>query len=449
MSDIITYHYNIPSVLHTGGSSGSLRLSGFNETAGTEMPVFFDGKLQQPYVTARCLIALSNVVKASFSLSTAMAAMVKDPIITAGNNKLRFEGFSLCAGVYARVDLLPGSHTGDFPASGTVNVDFNQPMINALGAVGRNTKLQLQVGNRHVSMQSSASGKVTEKKVPLPVKWLKGLTSVQLLMAGTEQALLFNKMQLLQLFQGIPSGQVKTDYYLFMRGGRPQLTPVKMPGAVCIGGIHRLKLLEPLLPLADELRVYAREDMQCTVWQLHFGPVRFSLALSREAWRGFSGEGAALESLIADIPESWITRFDQRSYENQEFNITLRAVKEQISFQQIDNLTARLAAMGLLGYDTADNTWFYRRLPFRLSRLLSLNPRMKGAEQLLTTGGVTIIAKDKVRTEARVAGTVVTHTVILESGKDKCTCTWFSRNQGERGDCKHILAVKKKLSGDI
>ena len=41
--------------------------------------------------------------------------------------------------------------------------------------------------------------------------------------------------------------------------------------------------------------------MQSTIWQLYFGPVRFSLSLSRECWRGFSGEGAALESLLEDV----------------------------------------------------------------------------------------------------------------------------------------------------
>ena len=30
-----------------------------------------------------------------------------------------------------------------------------------------------------------------------------------------------------------------------------------------------------------------------------------------------------------------------------------------------------------------------------------------------------------------------------ENEKERCTCTWFSSNQGERGACKHILAVKK------
>lgn len=102
--------------------------------------------------------------------------------------------------------------------------------------------------------------------------------------------------------------------------------------------------------------------------------------------------------------------------------------------------------MGLLGFDLDDNSFFYRRLPFKTERILSLNPRMMAAEKLLEEEKVEIISNDGNRTEARVAGSGgVRHTVILdrESAKERCTCTWFSGNQGERGACKHILAVKK------
>lgn len=77
---------------------------------------------------------------------------------------------------------------------------------------------------------------------------------------------------------------------------------------------------------------------------------------------------------------------------------------------------------------------------------MSLNPRMIAAEKLLEEGKVEIISNDGNRVEARVAGSGgVRHTVILdrENEKERCTCTWFSSNQGERGACKHILAVKK------
>lgn len=449
MSDSITYCYPVPSVLHIAGPSPQLMLAGYSEVEKVQAREFFQGTLEQPYITARCLITLSNVVKSNFTLTPAQASMLKDPIVTAGAEKLRFEGFSHCAGVYARVDVLPGGHRGVFPANGTVNVDFNQPMINALGGIGRNDQLQLSVGAQEINLQSRPEESITERKVPLPIKWIKGLTTVQLFLSAAECTHQFNKMQLRQLFQSIPAGTVKTDYYLVKQGNKPVFTPAKSANAICIGGIHRLKLLEPLLPLADELRVFAHPDMQSTTWQLYFGSVRFSFSLSREAWRGFSGEGAALESLIADVPDHLIAAIDKYGYVNQEFNATLLAVKEHISFEQVDQLTGRLAAMGLLGYDLDENSYFYRKLPFKLSRILSLNPRMKDAEQLLADDKVIIVSDAAGKVEARVAGTGITHTVILEEDNARCTCTWYAKNQGQRGSCKHILAVKKKVYQDF
>jgi hypothetical protein len=406
--------------------------------------VFFLGKLKDPYITSRCLITLSNVVQSSFNLSPFEMAKLKDPIVTAGNERIRFEGFSHCAGVYARVDVLPDGHDGEFPENGTTNVDFNQPMISALGTVKKAENVLLSVGKKEVAI-SKAGQKVVERKVPLPTKWIKGLTTVQLFLAEAEKVFTFNRIQALQLFQSLPNGKPKNDYYLVMRGNKPQFSPVKSADAICIGGIHRLRLLEPLLPLATELRVFPHRTMQSVTWQLYFGVVRFSLSISRDAWRGFSGEGAALESLIEDVPDNWIDAIDKFSYANQAFNPTLLSIEEGVDLKKIENISTRLSAMGLLGYDLDENHFFYRRLPFKLSRILSLNPRLKDAEKLLEENKVEITLKTDTRVEGKVQGTGVHHFVVIEGDNEKCTCTWFSKNQGERGLCKHILAVKKKL----
>jgi SWIM zinc finger len=446
MSDTITYQYKSPSALLKVNNQDELFLAKYSEIEKKETPCFFWGRLTDPYITARCLVTLSNVVQSSFSLSPFEIAKLKDPIVTAGNGKIRFEGFSHCAGVYARTDILPGGHDGEFLENGTTNVDFNQPMISALSRVHRNENVILAVGKKEVTLQNENSGKIIERKVPLPTKWIKGLTTVQIFLSQAEKVFSFNRMQALQLFQSLPTGKPKADYYLIMRGNKPVFSAVKSANAICIGGVHRLRLLEPLLALADELKVFPHPDMQSTTWQLNFGKIRFSLSLSRDAWRGFSGEGAALESLIEDIPDEWIDAVDKYSYANQEFNPALLAVNEGIDLVKVDNLTGRLSAMGLLGFDADENHFFYRRLPFKLSRILSLNPRLKDAEKLLAENKVEIISQTDSRVEARVAGSGVNHTVILEGEKERCTCTWFSRHQGERGLCKHVLAVKKKLN---
>jgi hypothetical protein len=444
MSDTITYQYDIPSALTRTGSQEELFLARFSEVQKNEAPCFFWGKLNDPFITAKCLITLSNVVRSSFSLSPFEIAKLKDPIVTAGNERIRFEGFSHCAGVYARVDILPGGYDGEFPASGTTNVDFNPPMINSLARIGKQDPVLLSVGKKEISVQHGNS-KVIERKVPLPVKWIKGLSTVQLFLSEAEKAFSFNRMQALQLFQSIPAGKLKSDYYLVTRGSKPLFTPVKSSQAVCVGGLHRLKLVEPLIAYVDELRVYPHPQMQSTTWQLYFGNTRFSLSISRDAWRGFSGEGAALESLIEDIPDTWIDAVDKYSYANQAFNPAMMSVEEGLDLKKVDQVTARLSDMGLLGFDLDENHFFYRRLPFKLGRILSLNPRMKDAEKLLQEDKVVILSSSGDHVEASVAGSGVHHTVILDGDNARCTCTWFSRHQGERGLCKHVLAVKKKI----
>jgi hypothetical protein len=284
-----------------------------------------------------------------------------------------------------------------------------------------------------------------ERKVPLPTKWIKGLTTVQLYLSQSEKALSFNRIQALQLFQSLPNGKPKTDYYLQMRGNTPLFSPVKSAYSVCVGGVHRLKLLEPLLSHIDKLCVFPHSNMQSTTWQLYFGNVRFCLSISRDSWRGFSGEGAALEALIEDVPDEWIDAVDKYSYINQAFNPTLFAINESFDLNAVENLTGRLSAMGLLGYDLDENHFFYRRLPYKLGRILSLNPRLKEAEKLLEEGKVEILSRTDTRVEACVEGSGVKHVVVLEGEKERCTCTWYSKHQGERGVCKHMLAVKKKL----
>ncbi len=135
------------------------------------------------------------------------------------------------------------------------------------------------------------------------------------------------------------------------------------------------------------------------------GNIRFIFSLSRECWRGFSGEGALLDNLIEEVSDEWIDAVDKYAYANQSFSTAMLLLEENISLTKVDNLTGRLAAMGLLGYDLDDREFFYRRLPFKLNRIIELNPRMKNAEKLINEGKVDILNNTEERTEARVEGT--------------------------------------------
>ncbi|MCU0355750.1 MAG: SWIM zinc finger domain-containing protein [Cytophagales bacterium] len=442
------YWYAQPSAVSKAANRTDILLSHFNEdTEVDEAPCFFWGRLKDPYLTAKCLTTLSKVVKSRFALTMQDLAAMRDPIVTAGADKMRFEAFSSCNGVYARLDILPDGLDGEFLSSGTTNVDFNEPMINALSSIHKQDNVFLSVGQQEVILESKGE-QVVERKVTLPTRWIKGLTTVQLYLSEMEEAFTLNKLQTLQLFQSMPKGTIKGEYYLLMRANKPTFSPAKVDGAVTVGGLHRLRLLEGLLPFMDSLRIYTTPDAQATAFVIAMGELRFIFSLSADAYRGFSGEGKALENLIEDLPLDWIRGANSLFKANEEFNPTLFAMENSLDIGTVESLCANLSSMGLLGYDLATRQHFYRRLPYKLERILSLNPRLKNAKKLLENNDTELIVNQPGHVEARVKGSGVWHKVLLQGDSQRCTCQWFTDHQGQRGPCKHILSVKMLLAAE-
>lgn len=438
------YAYASASTLIQEGTNKGLTLS-----HGAEIPevnnvsCFFWGKLTDPFLTAKGLTTIAKVVRSRFALTQQELAAMRDPIVTAGAKKIRFEGFSSCNGVYARLDLLPAALDGEFIASGTTNVDFNDPMINALNAVTKSERMVLAVGQKDVTIATSKT-RVVEKKVALPNRWIKGLTSVQLLMKDLPESFSLNRTQAMLLFQSLPKSAVKTDYFIFFRAGKAQFSPVSVGNSIRVGGVHRLRLLEGILPYLDSLKIYGSTTSDSSLFVAIMGNMRLVFTLSADTYRGFSGEGKALENLMGDIPLEWIYAINNLMKANELFNPTMLSLEHDIDFGTMDTLSAGLSSIGLLGYDAFDNYHFYRRLPFKMERIVSLNPRLKNAKKLVADHDIFIDSQANNYVEARVKGSDVFHKVIIEGDKARCTCNWFTNHQGKRGLCKHVLAVKMK-----
>ena len=441
------YAYARPSALEAGPEGNALLLSAFAENAAERAGTacFFRGRLRDSWLAARGLSTLAKVVAARF---VPQSAVLRDPIVTAGAGQLRFEAFSSCNGVYARLDLGPEALDGEFLRSGTTNVDFNEPMVNALARISRTEPVLLSVGEQEVVLER-AEGRVTERKVALPERWIKGLTTVQGYLAQMEEKLRLTRLQAVQLVQSLPAGTARTDFFLVLRGPRPSFAAVASLGAVRVGGVHRLRLLEGLLPLCEALRVYAAPNGQAAAFVLELGGgQQFVLALSADAWRGFSGEGNQLDALGEELPAEWITGANALFRGNETFNPALFALEHGLAPDTVDRLCASLSAMGLLGFDLTENQYFYRRLPFKTQRILSLNPRLKNARALLAAADdVQLVGVGAGgRTEARVRGTGVWYTVLVGGAEPaRCTCPWYSGHQGQRGPCKHVLAAQLRF----
>ena len=460
----------LTSLLRAPGPA--LFLAQYSETRPAEQGVRFAGSWRAPHVVARALGTLSQVVQARFGFSAADLAAARDPIITVGDARMRFEGFSQCAGVYARVDVLPEGLLGDIAQPGTTNVDFNAPMLAALARLAAPTQatdegLQVSLGADAFAL-THGGAQVVERKVKLPERWLKGLTQVQGFLAGSAPRLSFKGAALLQLRQGMPRADGPL-LHLGLRAGRPHWSPAPTPGSVAVGGAHRLQLLTPLLALTRELTVFAHGDGQSSTWALDLGTARFELTLSADAQRGFSGEGVALDALMNQVDADWLDAFDHFAYANQSLTQVAAQLDLALTPAHAAQLGTQLAALGLLGYDLHLQQWFYRQLPFKPERLTRLHPRLRGAQALLDAGLVRIGERQGQRVVATVQGTGVTHTVVIDGDAlppgtasatapaapktselhARCTCEWHLKHAGARGACKHILAVRQLLQGDV
>src|SRR6202044_2586334 len=103
-------------------------------------PRFFTGFLAQPGAAAAGLLAVARVAQERYVLAGSAAALLRDPVVTCNGDRLRFESFSGCGGVYARLDVLSEALDGEVHDRGTTNVDVNEPLRRALAPAGRGAR---------------------------------------------------------------------------------------------------------------------------------------------------------------------------------------------------------------------------------------------------------------------------------------------------------------------
>ena len=129
----------------------------------------FEGRFTRPALAADLLLSLAQVVGSRFYTPPAMVARLvreSDPVITCAREQMRWEGFSSCCSVYARVDMEQGALEGSLISCGTTNVDFGGEFRAALARARTLSHCGISVGRDY--LQLSAKEQVTEKRVKLP-----------------------------------------------------------------------------------------------------------------------------------------------------------------------------------------------------------------------------------------------------------------------------------------
>jgi hypothetical protein len=408
---------------------------------------YFRGKLTRPQLAADLLRGLVDVVQSRFYIPPAMLARIlalADPVVTCGDDILRFEAFSACCGIYARADFLPQALDGERSGRGTTNFDFNAPMRAALARVRDADDVGLAVGSGVVELSRGGEA-VIERKVALPLRWLKGFVEVQAYQSRMDRKLEVPGPEAVRFLRALPRSAGPGAAWVVPAGRGLRLSQTKAAGTVCLAGVGRLRVLEALARHARSLRVYADESSGASAWELVLDEARFHLVLSPDVRRGFSGEGQVLTALAGGQWADVLPRI--RASLRWETRVDADALGQAFSFgrDDVDAALAALGSRGLVGFDLAEGAYFHRELPFDLELVESLHPRLNDARKLVVGGGVRVVRRDGERIEGVVPGTDVEHRVVLAGDTATCTCPWYAKHKGERGPCKHVLAVQLVL----
>jgi hypothetical protein len=358
-----------------------------------------------------------------------------DPIITAHEDFLRFEVFSGCCSVYARVDLPPAAIDGRTLGRGTTNVDFNPGLVAALGKVRNNDQLDFSVGADEFVL-ASKDNKTVEKRVQLPIRWLKGLVAVTSYGKQLKLRHEINSAHASRFLRSLPKAQDNKSRWWIQS---LRISQRATQGAVQTGSLNRLRVLEDLVRFADRLRVYGDDEVEASCWELDCGDARFSLMMTHDVWRGFSGEGQGIATLAADVPASIVNR--TRTSLNWQATIDPSQLTNRLlTRDDLETGLALLSTQGQVGFDNFAGQYFHRELPFDLEAVTKLQPRLKNAHKLVDTNKVALVKKQPLTFE--ISSTDTTHTVRFLDNESKCTCPWYAKHKNRRGPCKHILAAQ-------
>lgn len=430
MSDFVA-----PSTLEAHAGQATLSLAtalGATPTGLVDHPAFFTGLLARPDVAAAGMLAVADVAMARYADPGLMKRLANlDPLVTASGDRLRFESFSACNGVYARFDLLGDGVEGGEIGFGTTNVDINQPLRNALARVGRTELLHLAVGDDALAASSLDETHV-EEKVSLPDRWVRGCAEVPSVAARMEPALTLHGAAITRLLGLLPAGMPPgPTLYLITVGAVVRATPQRLPRSIPVTGTARLAAAARIARHATTLTVHAG-PYDTSAWVFEVPGGRLTLMLSAGPYRGFSGEGGLLTLLADPAAEvagglllrhlAWASTIDPGGL----------ARTTGLSPAEIEAGLAWLTASGRVGYDLTEQTYFHRDLPADTAQVLKRSPRLVGARRLVERGAVAADGRGWI-----VDGVHDRYRVL----DDRCTCPWELEHQGARGPCKHVLAV--------
>jgi hypothetical protein len=154
-------------------------------------------------------------------------------------------------------------------SSGITNGDLNPPMRAALSRVRGADSLSLAVGQGELVLSRARGDRVIERKVPLPMRWLKGLLEVQAYQARMKPRLSLSPVEASRFLRSLPRRSSPRQATWLVRSGTAlRLAQRPERDGLPARAVERWRALEPLAHAARSVRVFQDDAGQACAWAL-------------------------------------------------------------------------------------------------------------------------------------------------------------------------------------
>ena len=256
------------------------------------------------------------------------------------------------------------------------------------------------------------------------------------------------------------------------------------PKTTRIWGRRRLRLIEGLLPFADEVNIYLKGRALPSFYAVKLPGMTFLLGLTGWSGSGFTGTGGF--DLLAEAAHADSTHLEPAlSILRERYHISVKELSEALNIDKsvADKVLVRLCRQGRCMFDVETRRYRHRELfevPADEATYFPPDIRQENAEKLInqdlvkvlncaseetkkirkfkspTTGDkIEKIAHEITYRDWRIIGKVDDHEpveiVVNDIGRiifGRCSCPFFEEHLMNQGPCEHMVALYK-VSSDL
>lgn len=413
------------------------------------------------------------------------AWLILDPLITVHPDRLLFEVFSKDEGSYASLavnwDELDLEGDRDF---GTTNIDFSDDFFDSIQRMRSYRQTRLDIGADKVVIEHDGEEDANEKKIDLPVSWMRGFLQVQSSATLPHTSFSIAPIDLYNLLRHL---RLNADVKKSGRAIRVELMPGENPRMVLepweeviettsgvytgrvaqvvrIWGRRRLMLLRRLLPFVDKVDVHLLGTGLPNFYVLHCGPLTFTMGLT-----GFtSSNWAQALNLDTLLPRSSRSSDDLRAVLDHLKANWFASIDQMEQALNMDRAALRRALQlgcqnGQVMYDLANE--LYRLRPVSddidLEKLEFRNERERQGHDIFHNKGGYV----KIESENHLVGVGVQYVGLVQVDADRreyrcemtiddegrvkrvnCTSPFYRKHQLKEGPSTPLIALRLKIA---